>query len=193
MVTKNNEKYNPEKTLVYFIRHGEKIEIPGDKRLGGITKKGISQARDVGRRLKKLKIKIDVLYCSSMQRSIETANEISKFINKKPIICNELSEFNTILWTREYHKPKYWRNFKHYVKSRIAFRKILKKHEGKVIVIVAHGNIIRGLIGSKIKLKLKSMGRLDCSNCHVSLVRFKGTKLDYIYYINNKGPLCIHY
>ena len=66
------------------------------------------------------------------------------------------------------------------------FDKILKDNEGKVILIVAHGNVIKGLIGKKMRLSHSQIGKFDYHNCHISLVRFKGTKLDYIHYFNSK-------
>ncbi len=63
------------------------------------------------------------------------------------------------------------------------FNKILNEHKGKVIVIVAHGNIIKGLIGRKLGLSLRRIRKFDYHNCHITLVRFRGTTLDYIYYV----------
>ena len=66
------------------------------------------------------------------------------------------------------------------------FDKILKENNGKVILIIAHGNVIKGLIWKKIGLNNSQINKLDYHNCHISFVRFKGTKLDYIHYFNSK-------
>jgi hypothetical protein len=47
-------------------------------------------------------------------------------------------------------------------------------------------NVNKGLIGKKLGLSNSQIRKLDYHNCHISLVRFKGTKLDYIHYFNSK-------
>jgi broad specificity phosphatase PhoE len=133
-----------------------------------------------------LKGEVDVFISSSMKRALETAKEIGKTIKKKPKILPELSEFNKILWEGKFYHPKFW---KHYFKHKLTlktFDKILEENKGKVIVIVAHGNVIKGIIGKKLGLSRKNIGLLDMHNCHISLLRFIGKKLDYVPYINSK-------
>jgi len=55
----------------------------------------------------------------------------------------------------------------------------------QVILIVAHGNLIKGILANKLKLPHSKMNLLSYHNCNVSLLRFKGTKLDFVYYFNN--------
>jgi hypothetical protein len=42
------------------------------------------------------------------------------------------------------------------------------------------------LIGRKLGLSHKKCNLFDASNCHITLARFRGTKLDYIHYVNSK-------
>lgn len=191
MVLKNPNEYQKGKTTVYLIRHGDRISS-GDYKTrpkdyeSGLSKKGMKQAKDVAKKFLRIKDEIDVFYCSSMKRAIQTAKEISRVISKKPIIHDHLSEFNAIVWKGKFYHPEFWRHYKKHILTRKFFDKILEENKGKVIVIVSHGNVIKGLIGKKLGLPLKQRGIFDYNNCHITLLRFKNKKLNYIHYINSK-------
>jgi|WetSurMetagenome_2_1015567.scaffolds.fasta_scaffold152533_2 broad specificity phosphatase PhoE len=191
MLKKPNE-YEIGKTTVLFIRHGDRIHIPGDEGIGlitpgpGLTELGRKQARDVAQRLSKFRGQIDLLYCSDMTRAIETAQEISKKIGKKPIVIKELSEIGHNLWKKKVYTRDFWKHYIKHKKSIKALDKILEKNEGKLIVIVAHGNLIKGLIFKKLGLSFKQIGFFHHHNCSVSSARFSGKKLDHINFYNSK-------
>lgn len=192
MVLKNLDQYCKGKTFVYFVRHGERIHIPGKKESGfdipgpGLTRKGRWQAKSVAKKFKKLSGQIDYIYSSHMTRAIETANEIAKVIKKKPIIIPEFSESHRLIWQKKFHSPKFWKHYLKYRSSLIKFNKILIKNKGKAIIVVGHANAIRGIIFKKLGLKSSQINRFDHDNCHLSLIRFDGKKLDYIHYYNSK-------
>jgi len=189
---KNPTEHQKEKTFVYFIRHGDRIHIPGRKDIGleipgpGLSNLGVKQAKLVAKELLKIKDEIDVIYSSSMARAIETAKEISHLVHKKPIIIPELCEFSKSLWNKKIYTKKFWQDLKRYNSAKKAFDKILEKNKGKVIVIVAHGGVINGIFGKKFGLKFKKINNLDYGNCHITLLRFKGKKLDYVHCFNSK-------
>jgi len=192
MVLKNPSEFQEGKTIVYFVRHGDRIHIPGNKDIGlisggpGLSVLGKRQTKEVAKKFSKIKKEIDKIYSSDMNRAIETAEIIGKQINKKPKIIEGISEFNKIVWDNRIYHYKFW---KHYLKHRFSlkvFDKILKENKGKVILIVAHGNIIKGIVGKKMRFNHSQISKFDYHNCHISLVRFKGTKLDYIHYFNSK-------
>ncbi len=145
MVLKNPNKYQEGKTFVYFVRHGERISSKEDMNLEagnlGLSSLGKKQAKEVAKKFTKIKGEIDVMYSSSMNRAFETAKEIAKSVSKKPIVYDSLSEFNKILWRKKYYHYKFWKHFIKYRGAMKTFNKILNEHKGKVIVIVAHGNI----------------------------------------------------
>lgn len=188
MVLKNPTEYEKGKTIIFFVRHGDRINIPktSESHDSSLSKKGIKQAKEVADKLKKIKSEIDVLYSSTMKRAVETAEIIGKQIKKKTIQIKELSEFNTILWTNKIYHYKFWKHYVKHMSSINVLNKILKKHKGKVIVIVAHGNIIRGLIGKKLGLSRNQIGKFEYHNCHISKIRFKEKKLEFINYFNSK-------
>jgi len=192
MVLKNPNKYSEGKTIVYFVRHGDRIHIPSNKDIGlisggpGLSSLGKKQAKEVAKKFSKIRKEIDKIYSSDMNRAIETAEIIGKEIGKRPIITKGIAEFNKIVWDNRIYHYKFW---KHYLKHKFiikVFNKILNENKGKVISIVAHGNIIKGIIGKKMKFSHSQISKSDSHNSHISLVRFKGTKLDYIHYFNSK-------
>jgi len=192
MVLKNPNKYESGKTTVLFIRHGDRIKMDGKKEVGiripgpSLSTLGKKQAKDIAKKIFRFKEQIDNLYCSNMARAIETAEEISKTINRKPKIIPELSEFNKCIWEKKIFKLKFWRAFKRYISSFKALDNILKENKGKFIVIVAHGNVIKGLILKKLGLSFKQISYFHHTNCAISSARFSGTKLDHINCFNSK-------
>ncbi len=189
---KNPTQYEKGKTLVFLVRHGDRIHIPGNPNLGlripgpGLNALGKKQAKAIAKKFSKIKKEIDVLYSSDMARSIETAKEIGKKINKEPIIYEGISEFNKFLWERKIYHKHFWKHYKLHKISLKKFDEILIKNKEKVIIIVAHGNVIKGIIGNKLGLKMSQIKKFGYNNCAVTLARFNGKKLEYIFYFNNK-------
>lgn len=194
MTLKKPHKYEVGKTIVFFVRHGDRIYVPELKDAGHVipgpclNEKGRKQAKDVAKKLLRLKGQIDIMYCSKMTRAIETAEEISKTIKLKPHEIKELSEFNgTNVWRRKLHTWSFWKNYLLHRESMKALDKILEKNKGKAILIVAHGNIIKGLVFKKLGIPIKKFGGFfSHNNCHITKVRFDGKKLEHINYFNSK-------
>src|SRR3989344_5257039 len=95
-----------------LTRHGETIE--NIKKLhqgwlpGKLSKKGLKQAKLLARRLKN--IKIDVIYTSDLNRSLETTKAIAKFHkNAKLIKAKLLREMNHGVFNGTPNKLKYWK------------------------------------------------------------------------------------
>jgi len=192
MVLKNPKQYEKGKTLVFLVRHGDRKHIHGNLDLGlqipgpGLSVLGKKQARIVAKKFGKIKKEIDVLYSSNMTRSIETAKEIGKEIGRELIIYGGINEFDRFLWMKKIYHKHFWKNYKLHKISLKKFDEILAKNREKVVVIVAHGNVIKGIIGNKLGLKMSQIKKFGYNNCAVTLARFKEKKLDYIYYFNNK-------
>jgi len=188
MVIKKPNKYQKGKTTVYFVRHGDRINIPGTPAPHdfGLSAKGKKQAKEVAKKFIKIKDEIDFLYTSPMKRAYETAVEIGKTINKKPIIIPHFEEVSKILEYPRLFSKDYWNARREFRNKQRIFDRILGKNKEKVIVLVAHGRLNRMLIGRKLGLSHKKSNIFDSHNCHVTLVRFKGKKLDYIHCVNSR-------
>jgi broad specificity phosphatase PhoE len=189
---KNPNKFEVGKTTVLFIRHGDRIHIPKSPGIGleipgpGLSTLGKKQARDVAKKLSKLRGQIDILYCSEMARAIETAEEISKKIGKKPIRIKEFSEIDQVIWKKKIYTKKFWKQYVRHLSSIKEFDKILEKNNGKLIVIAAHGELIKGLIFKKLGLSFRQISFFHLHNCGISSARFSGKKLDHINFYNSK-------
>ena len=178
-----------DKTYLYLIRHAHFIlspsahsDHPNYNPHIALSKRGRIQAKSLAKRLFPLRGKIDVFYCSSMKRAHQTAKAIAKTLKMRPIQTETLWEFNKFLWTRKYYHPKWW---KHWIKHRRTIRaidEILRNHRGKVILIVAHGNVIKGILKNKQKLSLKKIRNLNYKNCYITLMKFDGTRLEKTYH-----------
>ncbi len=86
----------------HFFRHGESRDNTNLEFIGGkdpeITPLGVRQARALGLRLKKEKIKFDGLYCSSLQRVTHTARVVcgvADYNFDKVVVVSALEELDT--------------------------------------------------------------------------------------------------
>lgn len=159
-----------KKTRLLIIRHAE-AEGNAKRLFHGwtdseITKKGHFQASLVAERLKN--VKIDIIYSSTLKRTLQTAGYISK-VKKLPIVrTDKLKEINggdwedmpwALLpekWPKEY---KSWENTPHShrmprgesmeeLQTRIIdeFKYIINNNTGKNICVVTHGTAIKSLM-----------------------------------------------
>ena len=177
------------KTFVFLVRHGH-FDLPEGHHTYNphlpLSKKGVKQAKEVAKQFSKIRDQIDVFYASSMKRAEQTAREIAKSIKKRPKLSDQLWEFNKIRWTRKYYNYKFWVHWLKHKQRMKEFDRILKENEGKTILIVAHGNLIKGILQNKMKLSTKYVEYQDYRNCYISLLRFNKTKLEFIHYFNSK-------
>jgi broad specificity phosphatase PhoE len=192
----NNKSISREKgkTYVYLVRHAHWNPPKGPHTFNpniSLSKKGGIQAKALAKKFYKIKDNIDIFICSSQGRAVETAEEISKLIGKKPIKYDELWEINKILWEKDFFNYKYWKHWIKYRKRIITFNKILKNNRGKVILIIAHGNVIKGILMNKQKLSINKIKDMDYKNCHITLLKFNKTKLEEVYLVNAKEPILI--
>jgi broad specificity phosphatase PhoE len=180
------------KTYVYLVRHAHWIPPKGPHKFNPhhpLSKKGKRQAKALAKKFYKIKDNLEIFICSSQGRAVETAEEISKLIKKKPAKYDELWEINKILWRREFFNYKYWKHWIKYKKRIITLNKILRDNKGKIILIVAHGNVIKSILRNKQNLPIKTIKEMDYKNCNITLLKFNKTKLEKSYLVNSKEPL----
>jgi len=181
------------KTKLIIVRHAEAVgnkirEFHGwtDE---GITEKGKLQASIAAERLKN--IHVDVIYSSSMKRTMETAGYIAEAKNLPIIPVDDLKEINGGLWegmtwrelARKYpDEYDIWENKPHLLQmpegesmegfqQRVvsAVMRILEKEAGKNILIVTHGTVIRVLLCRFKELPLEDMVKIPwCDNTAIT-------------------------
>ena len=163
---------------IIFIRHAEKKEKNGDV---GLSKKGIKQARNLTKKLKKECF--NEVYCSNLKRAIETANIISKKLSIPLKIDPALNEVSSSLLKKDRKK---WtkKERKEYNKLKNFLDKLTKNpRKNKRILIISHGNAIRLCISILLELNPKNLIRLRLSDTGISEVywmeKFKNWRLKY--------------
>lgn len=199
------------KTTVFLIRHGE-ISNPNKIIYGSnidlkLSEEGKKQIKDLAKKILNLGYKIDKIYSSPSLRTKETSNILARALYIKDVLMepdfrdddmqklagkplNLLSQFSPDgidQYSRAY--LKYGAESKRNVIKRVmrAFSAILKKEEGRTIMIVSHGNPISFLIfylltGSK-KLPTKDQIKkyLYHKGSAIKLVLDRGKVLDKQY------------
>jgi len=189
MVLKNPSEYDKGKTILLLIRHGERIKIPGapEPHDFSLSKKGISQAKNLAKKISKIKREIDVLYSSSMKRAKETAEIVGKSVGKKVNILPKFEEVSRLLEGKKYYKIDYWKARKKLRETQKIFDNMLIKNKGKLIVLVAHGRLNKILVGKKIGISFSKIKIFHFSNCFISLLRFDEKELEKIYSCNGSN------
>lgn len=193
------------KTTLIFVRHAE---AEGNlKRIfhgwtdATITEKGHVQAKLAAESLRHKKI--DVIYSSSMKRTISTAEYIAKIKNLPIIRTDKLKEINggdwedkkwkelSGLWPKEYDT---WENSPHSHQmpngeNMVEFQKrlideveyIIKNNKGKNICIVTHGTAIRTLMCYFLGWDLEEMIKIKWDdNTSITIVEHDGKKFKVI-------------
>lgn len=159
-------------TKVLLIRHGE-TEWNKAGRFQGckdidLSDKGIVQAQYLS---EKINGDFDYIYTSPLKRAVKTAEIINIYKKNQPVLINDLREIAFGQWegltisdiSRKFPDEfNMWKNDrleaplcggdlslkKASIRASNAINEIVKKHNGKKIIIVAHGGIIKaGLIG----------------------------------------------
>jgi len=192
---------------IYITRHGEtKWNIEG--RIQGhldseLTLEGIEGAKKLKERLSN--VNIDLIVSSPLERAHRTARiikgnrEIDIELNNKlkEINCGEFqgNRFEDIWRKNPDVKDKIRENpFKFiypkgesleifYKRVSKAYHEILEKHEGKDILVVAHGGTIRSIIAEMFdKPDGKTWFKNVVDNCSLSLYDYDGKKFKEIIY-----------
>jgi len=110
-------------TTVIFVRHAEKMAEPSDD--PGLSEAGRQRAAELARQLVDADVVagVDAIYSTSYRRTEETARPVADALSL-PITSYDSSNTETIM------------------------DEIVKKHKGKIILVVGHSNTIPALIGN---------------------------------------------
>ena len=141
-----------------LIRHGETIANTKDILAGicdtALSKKGISQAKKLGKRLEKTKI--DKFYSSPSKRALQTGKETLKFHKNRELHhiygFHERSAGN---WEGKnekqlnYEKPPKNYEFDKKIMKRIKpfLKELYKKHKEQSIILFAHHDTNKAILG----------------------------------------------
>ncbi|MFV0343017.1 MAG: histidine phosphatase family protein [Anaerocolumna sp.] len=199
-------------TIVYLIRHGETEWNKLGKFQGStdisLSEEGIKQAHlaaDV------LKGKFDHIYASPLSRAKHTAEIIGEASAIVPQIEPHIKEINFGLWeglTFEEIKEKFpkeftsWRNpLEGYLMSEDisvknagkragdTIRRLVTKHPGKKIAIVAHGGILKAGIIDLFHWDMTMYYKIFLGNTSITKLVFKKEDTPILMTLNNTSHL----
>ena len=205
-------------TKVVLVRHARTIyneqgRFQGSSDESVLTAKGHQDAYATGLALKEYNF--DAIYTSPLKRVRQTTQEIITALGQDNVPFVDSNHLLTEIWMSHWQglyyqevKEKFtedyncWQNTPHlfsfnnvypvvemFEKARLFWQQVLTKHQGKTILIVAHGGINRALISTAIGLQPESYHSLQQSNCGISHLEFAPSNDGKLKYLNDTEHL----
>ena len=185
-------------TRLILIRHGETLWNQQKKYCGftdiGLNEKGKKQARQLSKRLAKLKI--HKIYSSDMKRTLQCAKIAFKHI--PPVALTELREMNFGIFeglTYQEIMNNYSKVYQRWLNNpvnliipkgeslnnladrvRKAIAKILFNNKNKTVVVITHAGPIRVILCDILKLGLKEIFKIEPNSASISIIGFSKRK-----------------
>lgn len=170
---------------IYLIRHGEtdwntKFLFQGQSDTE-LNKTGIMQARCIAKEFKGRKI--GGIISSDLKRACKTAEIIAAACNRKKIEKDRrlrerhYGNLEGKLYELYRHKKKDFtgeKDGKFFPRVNAAFKDTIKKYEGRDIIIVAHGGVVRQIIASV--LNIPDYKKLRIYNASISEIFYNEKK-----------------
>jgi broad specificity phosphatase PhoE len=152
-----------------------------------LNEQGKLQVKELAERLRHLRI--NAVYCSPLERTIETAEPIAFELKLQPIISEEFLEIDFGQWTNcAYDDVKLQKDFQLFNAFRSSTRipggelmseaqlrivqgieKLFSVHQDETIVIVSHADVIRAAVAYYAGIHLDLFQRLHISPVSVSI------------------------
>lgn len=195
-----------------MVRHGETEEnvknIMQGHLPGKLTKKGISQAKKLAKRLKEERF--DIIYSSDLQRARDTCQEIKRYHPKTEArYVKDIREKNFGVWEGrtfdeiEAHLERRgiaWSDWKPYKgessdqkteRVRIFFNKMLQDHTGDSVLWVTHGGVIHSVLYHILGLSHENKETSQITNTAVSMIEVDGNGKHKVHFVNSVEHLDI--
>lgn len=177
------------RTLVTLVRHAKSYHHKKGQPLHpgpDLTKAGKEQAKKTARFLKGFEF--DLILTSDMTRALKTTEVIAKHQKRDFGVHKELAEHHVDVYEKTLFKENLTEAPGTLSQARETmkfFRQILQKNKGKKILLVSHGNVIRGCVGTAMGFPLRKSPELNLFNCSLSSFIMDGESLSSIYYLNS--------
>lgn len=192
-------------TVVYLVRHCHP-DYKQEKKLGDknmpLSSFGREQLVYLTERL--VKLKIDSVYVSELQRAQETAAPIAKIIKKAVIIDSRLNEIDWWDWhripyfhTSESGRIKKLKDYqilnkqldKMQFRAKLLLDDIFLSNKGKTVALVTHGNFIKSLLTGILNADVLGFLSQDISQSSLSKIVIDKDGYVRISFINNVDHL----
>jgi alpha-ribazole phosphatase len=181
-------------TRIVLVRHAETEESARGRCYGrldvGLSREGLRQAETIAAALAGLRLA--AVYTSPLARAVETARPLAAALGLEPSVVEALAElhFGEIEGLRydqvEAERPELFRAWMDEpasvcfpggesladLRARVlpALEEIRTRHAGRAVAVVAHGGVIRVVLGEALGLADGSLFRLDQAEGAVSVV-----------------------
>ena len=140
-------------TTVIFVRHAEKLAEPADD--PSLSPAGHQRAAELARQLIKADVVagIDAIYSTTYRRTVDTAKPVADALGL-PITSYDAADTETIM------------------------EQIVRKHKGKIVLVIGHSNTLPALIGNMgASKKVPVIDKYEYDNIYiVSIPWFGKTK-----------------
>jgi alpha-ribazole phosphatase len=183
---------------LFLLRHGP-TQGDGVTRYKGSTdvplsSDGIQQCQSTARHMLASAHKPDVIYCSPLSRAMVSAAQVAEPFALTPIVVPELVERNFGRWeglSFAEVAAKYPHDFDAWAKDPLSFspiegestlevhdrimpavEKLLARHEGGSVAIMAHGGVNRVILCNYMKLSLEHIFRIEQDFACLNIIRF---------------------
>jgi probable phosphoglycerate mutase len=179
-------------TVFYLIRHA--LHNFGSEALAGrlpgvhLSPEGKAQAAQLAGRLANAPLK--AIYCSPMERTIETAHIVASRQNLAPQICEEITELDFGDWQgqkiNDLREVEQWRNFNTFrsgtrapggelmleAQARIVgfLQQLREQHRNEHVALVSHSDVLKSAIAYYLGVHLDMFQRIEISPASVSIV-----------------------
>ncbi len=188
-----------QETTLYFVRHGEteynRRRIMQGRRINSsLNHTGRRQAEALARRFSN--VALDVIYTSSLKRTIETAAVLSA--NHPGAAVRSLRDLDEMSWG--VHEGRPWSDaleqllddmYARWGQGEFDFRveegesildvqargvaaieQIVRDHAGETVLVVTHGRFLRVLLSTILDLGLERMNEVDHANTGVNMLTY---------------------
>jgi len=178
-------------TSILLIRHADTSlpdRVPGRSSGVHLSKSGLDQAELLAQRLKD--VNIDGIYCSPLERTLETAEPLAETKGLVIIPDDHFIEIDFKEWTRksfgELENEFGWKQFHFFrngcvipggelmveVQSRMiaGIQKICSRHPGETIAVFSHNDPIKSVIAYYLGVSLDLFLRIEISTSSVSII-----------------------
>jgi 2,3-bisphosphoglycerate-dependent phosphoglycerate mutase len=207
----------PTGTRLLLIRHGEAVcnaegIVGGPKGCGGLTELGRAQAFALAARLAHSGelASASQLYCSVLPRAIETAAIVAPHVGSGMTAIEDcalcelhpgegdglawdefVARFGAPDWDENPGTPlapggESWSGFAH--RCWDAFAELTARHEGELVVVVAHGGVVEQLLKLVYGRDAGARLRLRTENCSMTEAEFRKGAWHLLRY-NDRAPL----
>ena len=212
---KTEEKKEQEKkpTTILLVRHGQNDWV-GKHKLAGWTvgvhlnEHGRKQAGAVGQRLAQAGPKIDVIYASPLERTMETANLIAEHLKLPVHERRGIGEVEYGEWTgkeiKELAKHPHWQVVQFYP-SNAKFPKgetlyqmqaravqeidqLVTQHPEQTLLLISHADLIKSVIAHYLGVHLDLFQRIVVSPASITTISFT-TLRPMIHHVNDTSHL----